>query len=36
MDSLRWTLSRLSWASVLDIAIVTLVFFWFLILIYQT
>ncbi len=36
MDSLRWTLSRLNWASVLDIAIVTLVFFWFLVLIYQT
>jgi diadenylate cyclase len=36
MDSLRWTLSRLTWASVLDIAIVTLVFFWFLVLIYQT
>ncbi|HXT37633.1 MAG TPA: diadenylate cyclase CdaA [Chloroflexota bacterium] len=36
MDSLRWTLSRLNWASALDIAIVTLVFFWFLVLIYQT
>lgn len=36
MDSLRWTISRLTWASVLDIAIVTLVFFWFLVLIYQT
>ena len=36
MDSLRWALSRLTWSSVLDIAIVTLVFFWFLVLIYQT
>ncbi len=36
MDSLRWTLSRLNWASALDISIVTLVFFWFLVLIYQT
>lgn len=36
MDSLRWTISRLNWASALDIAIVTLVFFWFLVLIYQT
>jgi diadenylate cyclase len=36
MDSLRWTLSRIGWASVLDIAIVTLVFFWFLVLTYQT
>jgi len=36
MDSLRWTLSRLSWGSALDIAIVTLVFFWFLVLTYQT
>jgi diadenylate cyclase len=36
MDSLRWALSRLNWASALDISIVTLVFFWFLVLIYQT
>lgn len=36
MDSLRWTLSRLTWASILDVAIVTLVFFWFLVLVYQT
>jgi uncharacterized protein (TIGR00159 family) len=36
VDALNWTLSRLTWASVLDIAIVTLVFFWFLVLIYQT
>jgi diadenylate cyclase len=36
MDSLRWTVSRLTWASALDIAIVTLVFFWFLVLTYQT
>ncbi len=36
MDTLRWTLSRLTWSSVLDIALVTLVFFWFLVLIYQT
>src|SRR5271157_1252899 len=36
MDSLRWTLSRLDLASALDIAVVTLVFFWFLVLTYQT
>ena len=36
MDSLHWILSRISWRDVLDIAIVTLVFFWFLVLIYQT
>ncbi len=36
MDSLRWTLSRLDLASALDIAIVTLVFFWFLVMTYQT
>src|SRR5690349_17434502 len=36
MDSLHWILTRLGWRDVLDIAIVTLVFFWFLILIYQT
>ena len=36
MNSLHWVLSRLSWVDGLDIAIVTLVFFWFLVLIYQT
>jgi len=36
MDSFHWILSRISWRDVLDIAIVTLVFFWFLVLIYQT
>jgi diadenylate cyclase len=36
MDSFRWTLSRLTWASAFDIALVTLVFFWFLVLTYQT
>src|SRR5260370_25793334 len=36
MDSLRWTLSRLTWASALDILIVSLVFFWFLVFTYQT
>jgi diadenylate cyclase len=36
MDALRWTLSRFGWTSALDIAIVTLVFFWFLVLTYQT
>jgi diadenylate cyclase len=36
LDTFRWTLSRLTWSSALDIAIVTLVFFWFLVLIYQT
>ena len=36
MDSWHWVISRLGWRDVLDIAIVTLVFFWFLVLIYQT
>lgn len=36
MDSLHWILSRLAWRDVFDIAVVTLVFFWFLVLIYQT
>lgn len=36
MDSVHWILSRLDWRAALDIAIVTLVFFWFLVLIYQT
>jgi uncharacterized protein (TIGR00159 family) len=36
MDSLHWVLSRLTWSDFLDIAIVTLVFFWFLMLVYGT
>lgn len=36
MDSLHWVVSRLAWRDVLDIALVTLVFFWFLVLVYGT